>query len=368
MSNKGTLLTEKALRPKILFITCANILSQQKNFGGSVISYRNYRLLSEFCDVDVVFPKKFNNKFAKAYYYFLKRRLYYDNSQIREIFNLIESNKYTAVFFDYSVNGNLVKLIKRNFNLPAISFFHNIEKFYYSRVVKKWVSIVEHCEKQTIKFSDKLLLLNKRDIKELKSVYNIKNLENIVVMPVTLKDDFNLQNDKYESFWNDDKKVALFFGSAFPPNYEGIKWFVNEVMPNVDCNLVIAGKGFGQYCDELTRPNVKVFDVVGDVQTLFNGADFFVSPIFVGSGMKVKTCEALKFGKTIFGTDETFIGYDLDFDLVGGKCNTAKEFITKINTEITKVSNCKFNNYSRAVFLEKYEDAVALNILKEIID
>ena len=44
-------------------------------------------------------------------------------------------------------------------------------------------------------------------------------------------------------------------------------------------------------------------------------------PIFEGSGMKLKTCEALMFGKNIIGTPEAFAGYDIDdYTNVGACC------------------------------------------------
>lgn len=47
-------------------------------------------------------------------------------------------------------------------------------------------------------------------------------------------------------------------------------------------------------------------------------ADFLIAPIFEGSGMKLKTAEALMYGKTVFGTTEAFEGYDVDYEQVGG--------------------------------------------------
>ena len=49
------------------------------------------------------------------------------------------------------------------------------------------------------------------------------------------------------------------------------------------------------------------------------------SEVETGSGMKVKTCEALMYGKNILGTDEAFEGYELDTARVGGRCNNAED-------------------------------------------
>ena len=93
-----------------------------------------------------------------------------------------------------------------------------------------------------------------------------------------------------------------------------------------------------------------------------------ILPIFKGSGMKVKTCESLMYGKNILATDEAFMGYDIDYDMVGGKCNTSEEFIAKIK-EFESNPRPRFNTYSRQIFLEKYtEEAVENKFRKILID
>lgn len=69
--------------------------------------------------------------------------------------------------------------------------------------------------------------------------------------------------------------------------------------------------------------------------------------------MKVKTCEALMYGKTILGTTESFVGYELNYDKVGAICNTKEEFIETINNYCA-IKRMKFNNYNRKCFIEKY--------------
>lgn len=92
---------------------------------------------------------------------------------------------------------------------------------------------------------------------------------------------------------------------------------------------MIIGKGFRTLKNDLECDNVKVIGTVEDVSEYFYRADFVIAPIFEGSGMKLKTAEALMYGKTIFGTTEAFSGYALDFDRVGGLCNTAREIHDK---------------------------------------
>lgn len=59
------------------------------------------------------------------------------------------------------------------------------------------------------------------------------------------------------------------------------------------------------------------------------------------------------YGKNIIGTDEALEGYELDYNRMGGKCNSSKEFIDTIQAFIDN-PRPRFNTYSRNTFLEKY--------------
>lgn len=91
-----------------------------------------------------------------------------------------------------------------------------------------------------------------------------------------------------------------------------------------------------------------------------------VLPIFKGSGMKVKTCESLMYGKNIIATDEALEGYELDYSRMGGKCNTAQEFIDTIKS-FTDSPRPRFNAYSRNTFLEKYSADKVVDSFSDIL-
>jgi len=92
-----------------------------------------------------------------------------------------------------------------------------------------------------------------------------------------------------------------------------------------------------------------------------------IFPIFQGGGMKVKTCEALMHGKNIIGTGEAFRGYEVDFEKVGAKCETAEDFIKAI-IEFPKRFTSKFNEYSRNLFLEKYNNDVVFKQFTDLFE
>ena len=81
--------------------------------------------------------------------------------------------------------------------------------------------------------------------------------------------------------------------------------------------------------------------------------------------MKVKTCEALMYGKNIIGSKESFEGYELDTSSCGKLCNTAKEYIDTIKY-FAENPVPRYNVYSRSIFETKYSNAFALKVFREL--
>lgn len=202
-----------------------------------------------------------------------------------------------------------------------------------------------------------------RDSNIMKSLYG-KPFDNIV--PITFEDKCVGKNFDKQVFTG-RKPKCYFIGSNFPANTEGLLWFVKNVLPHVDIDFKIIGKDMDQL--KKSQPclvDIPVFSNVPDLAPFFEEADFMVFPIFSGSGMKVKTCEALMYGKNILGTSETFEGYELDTSLCGRLCNTAKEYIEAINY-FAENSVPKYNTYSRSIFENNYSNSSALKTFRELL-
>lgn len=80
-------------------------------------------------------------------------------------------------------------------------------------------------------------------------------------------------------------------------------------MPQLpECVLEIVGKGFEELKNQLTRSNVKVIGGVDSLEPYYENAAAVVMPILYGDGMKVKTAEAMMYGKVIFASEEALEG------------------------------------------------------------
>jgi glycosyltransferase involved in cell wall biosynthesis len=91
----------------------------------------------------------------------------------------------------------------------------------------------------------------------------------------------------------------LFFGSANTLNKQAIYWFLQEVLPlvreripEVKCHIA------GGICFEMVpQPNVVIHGWVRTTQDAYELANVVINPILGGTGLKIKTIEALCFGK-----------------------------------------------------------------------
>lgn len=281
------------------------------------------------------------------------------------------SSRYDVVFIDRSVFGIIAKKLKKsNYKGKVITFFHNVEVPYFQAKLGKKrpldrliLGCVDKNDSYSCKYSDKIVVLNKRDKDEIARRYG-KVADNI--LPISLSDRYADEPTCGDVFTS-ARPSCLFVGAYFTPNNEGILWFVKNVLPHVNIDLKIVGKGMSKLKkDEPSLGNVSVESDVADLKPYFRQADIMILPIFKGSGMKVKTCESLMYGKNILGTSETFEGYDLDYRKVGGLCNTAEDFIDAINDFIAK-PRPRFNTYSRNFYLEHHSEASALEIFKQIL-
>ena len=279
----------------------------------------------------------------------------------RETLNRIRQKPPEYILIDGSAYGKICKRIKKRYpRIQIVTFFHNVECKYVYAVLKKkkklgnlltWLATY-YSERLAIQYSDTIIALNERDNRQLATIYRRKADH---LLPVSFEDRFDPSrlNDNPHS-----RLKGLFIGSLFYANYHGIKWFVQHVAPFINADIDIVGKNFETVRNELeTSPNVHVIGSVTDMAEYIYNADFLIAPIFEGSGMKLKTAEALMYGKTVFGTTEAFEGYEVDYERVGGLCNTAEEFIDKING--IKGSAIRYNSYCREKKKKKYSNEVS---------
>ncbi len=102
----------------------------------------------------------------------------------------------------------------------------------------------------------------------------------------------------------EEVQAISFFGSPSWPNVDGIQWFHDAVMPLLG-NLgekCIANGAFSTSPISIFSPRLakgKVFPFLGDY---YKGIDIAINPVLYGSGLKIKSVEAIAYGIPLVST------------------------------------------------------------------
>lgn len=359
--------------PKVLFIWYKR--SKGILEGGGQCSLRNYEMICNAvgkANVDSYYVHdEYKRKtlwgYIRGVFYFFFN--YYYGLTPRSVRQIVEKAQgYEYVFIDRSVFGIIAKKLKQSgYKGQVISHFHNVEYLYFQAKLpaipgrQLIIHAADANDRYTCEYSDKIVVLNKRDADLIAERYGRKA---DALVPISMKD--RLDEVPTSDVLTRKKPLCLFLGSYFPPNNEGILWFVEHVLPHTNIQMQIVGKGMAKLKQE--SPQLHDIEVVSDAPDLrpyLENADIMVLPIFSGSGMKVKTCESLMYGKNIVGTTEAFEGYDVDYQQVGGLCNTAEEFIRCLQN-FAELPRPRFNQYARKQFLSNYSYTAIESVFRQL--
>lgn len=276
--------------------------------------------------------------------------------RVREIVRQAQS--YDVVFVDRSVFGIIARQLKETgYKGRVVCFFHNVEAVYFSAKYSsrlnpmRWLVVpcADRNDRWSCRYADRTIALSTRDDEELYRRYRRRA---DVLIPVAFVDRY--KRDTYTTELTAQKPLCMFLGAYFPANVEGIEWFVKNVLPRVNIRMQIVGKGMDKLKEaDWMRPDIEVLCNVPDLEPLFEAADIMVLPIFKGSGMKVKTCESLMYGKNIIGTPEAWSGYELDYSKAGACVIAPDEFVAAIE-DFCRHPRPRFNAYSRDIFVSQY--------------
>ncbi len=112
-------------------------------------------------------------------------------------------------------------------------------------------------------------------------------------------------------------KIELGFSGlmTYRPNHLAVDFIINRVLPildnrNIDYHMHIIGKDPDRKWITIAEKNerVTVTGFIDDIDTYIAGMDIYISPLFVGSGMKNKILQALSIGVPIIASKTSVDG------------------------------------------------------------
>jgi len=167
-------------------------------------------------------------------------------------------------------------------------------------------------------------------------------------------------------------------GSSHYPNYDGLKWFLDEVWntiliecPNTKLQIV------GKWRDDIRNTflnkyhSIEFLGFVDDVAAVLNHSVMIV-PIRIGSGMRMKIVEAANIGCPFVSTTVGVEGLEFESGKDFLQADNSREFGEQLLKLLdSKKMQTQFSERTKAIFREKYSISVLgehrKNILNSII-
>ncbi len=252
---------------------------------------------------------------------------------------VLKSSNFDIVQIETLFMSPYIPVIRKFSSAKIVLRAHNIEHLIWKRIgditgnpLKKWY--LRHLSSTLEKYE--------RDI--------LNSYDGIV--PISFKDEdffrrnckrpvktisFGVNTEKYKMEQDQESEHALFHIGAMNwiPNEEGIKWFLDEVWPEVNntlpkLKLYLAGREMPQWLENLRLSNVVVMGEVPDAQEFIKSKTISIAPLLSGSGIRIKLIESMALGKAVISTSIGAEGINYSDGKDIKIADTAKETIQAI--------------------------------------
>lgn len=268
----------------------------------------NYKFNSEYIDTGIKPIDAFLALLTSKPYHVQR---FIDRVFRRKLFKIIKENEYDVIIFETIYVTPYIHMVKKFSNAICVLRTHNIENQIWSRIaanennflkrfyIKHLTSCLKKYEKSIVNQFHALACISPAEVEYFQS-----ENPNLICKHVPFS--FDSQVVAVDS--SKVQNVFYHLGSMdWIPNLEGMKWFLNEVLPLLkesgkDLKIKIAGRNMP---DWINKYNCDILEVVGEVDSvndfIENKSCLFV-PLFSGSGVRIKIIEAMNFGKAVIST------------------------------------------------------------------
>ena len=356
--------------------------SDRELTGSEVIRKRNLTLLRHvFGEDSIVCYTHIRPRIIRPFRYLMAffRHLAGDSLFTdRDLLRTMRESGAGRIFIDGTIGAKFGRRFLRQYR--AITFLHNVEYDYFLAQIRSFresgkaekerteylrmllsVPLVYLRERALCRYSELVIALNERDSARIRELYGRPA---DFLMPTSMKDRAGgtaaAPGSGPEAVSGKDaaaRPYLLFVGSDFYGNTDGLFLFCERCMPEIRAALLVVGTGMEKYRGRYDPEKIVFMGYVPDLEALYRNAAAVVLPVISGSGMKTKTCEALMYGKVIFGTRESFEGYAVSESEDCVVCGSFEELAARISAYLDSGPRY-YSAANRNLYLRRYEAGV----------
>jgi hypothetical protein len=213
---------------------------------------------------------------------------------------ILRREQFDAVIINYVFFSKLFNFLK---NEKKILFTHDVFTNKYEKTGDTWFSLNPLDEAKGLNRAEIILSVQEEETIFYRFLTNKKIFTIYCCLPICQTPFIGVQNNEYK---------LLYLASDNRYNFESIKYFYNEIFlelkkkfPHI--KLIVGGK----ICNTIEYIKDNSIELQGNISDLYQfycQADICINPTFNGTGIKIKTFEALSFGKILVAHPHSVIG------------------------------------------------------------
>jgi glycosyltransferase involved in cell wall biosynthesis len=276
---------------------------------------------------------------------------------LKELKELIAKNHYDVLYLDHTQMFMYGKYFPE---ISKVLMSHDVMAQRFGRS-GNWLSRkMILCEEGKLMNMPKstVFSFSEKDCKIIKDAYDID----------TQVTNFFLDEAIKKAIPQKIEKRLVFFGKwNRADNFDGLKWFFDNVFNKIDSDFQIAiiGKWLPEDFQNkiATYSNVVYLGFVDNPYTIIANSWATLSPLFSGAGVKVKVIESLACGTPVIGNDISFEGISSQYKEFMINTQNADDFTNNINKlSISIQDRIKF----KKMFLDNYQKCSITDFIEQI--
>ncbi|RLD61161.1 MAG: glycosyl transferase family 4 [Bacteroidetes bacterium] len=283
-----------------------------------------------------------------------------------KIIEILKADEFDIVQLELLYMTPYIPVIKEYSKAKIILRSHNIEHLIWERLTGQTKNPLKklYLSQLTRKLKNyELSVLNEYDgiatISNKDADFFRKNGCNIPLTHIP----FGVDISDYVIEKTDMEFPSIFHLGAmnWPPNEEGIKWFLDEVWMKTherfpQLKFYLAGRMMPQWLLDLKMPNVEVLGEIDDARNFILSKAIMVVPLFSGSGIRIKIIEGMALGKTIISTNigAEGLNYTNRKDIL--IADTADEFVNAVEKTIENQKFCENMGNKARLLIETHHN------------
>ena len=229
----------------------------------------------------------------------------------KRLAEVLDKEQFDVVQLEVLFMAPYVETIRRHSKAMIVLRAHNVEHKIWERIakdtkspLKRWyinhlAKTLKEFELNALETVDGVAAITRKDAAFFRKYCS----KPVIDIP------FGVYPEQFDPKYEIEGKPKFYhIGSMnWMPNEEGIRWFIDEVLPKTvekvpDFVYHLAGRSMPEWLTSMKNPHVDVVGEVPDAKEFVTNHDIAIVPLLSGSGIRIKIIESMALGKTVITT------------------------------------------------------------------